>query len=84
MADFSHRGFPISVFVRRVRGEWEVTTTIYAPKDLIDEIGDQVTMDLSQLPTNRIEQVRTDALERAKKVIDDLAARRTAIPLPTK
>lgn len=82
MTDFSHRGFPVSVFVRRIRGEWEVTTTIYAPEDLIDEFGDRVTMDLSRSPTNRIEQVRAKALEQAKQAIDDFVASRTVTPLP--
>ena len=82
MTGFSHRGFPVSIFVRRIRGEWEVTTTIHAPDDLIDELGDQVIMDVSHLPTNHIEQVRTAAFEHAKTVIDDLVARRGAILLP--
>ena len=84
MTDCSHRGFPVSVFVRRIRGEWEVTTTIHAPKDLVDELGDQVIMDVSRLPTNHVEQVRTEAFEQAKRVIDDLVARRTVTPLPAK
>jgi len=50
-ADFSHRGFPISIFIRRKSDTWEVTTTIYAPEDLIQELGDRVTMDVIKLPT---------------------------------
>ena len=84
MTDFSHRGFLVSVFVRRSNGTWEVTTTVYAPKGLIEELGDQVTMYVSSSPTNRIEQVRTDAFEQAKTVINDLVASRNVMPLPVK
>jgi hypothetical protein len=83
MSDFSHRGFPVSIFIRRNKDMWEVTTTIYAPEDLIHELGDRVTMDVMQLPTNRIDQVRTQAFEQAKKVIDDLVSRRAAAALTT-
>lgn len=82
MTEIWHRGFRVSVFVRRVRGEWEVMTTIYAPEDLIDEFGDEVTMDLSHSPTNRIDDVRANAFEHAKKAIGDFVARRTITPLP--
>jgi hypothetical protein len=78
MIDFSHRGFLVSVFVRRTRGMWEVMTTIYARQGFADELGDQVTMDVDPSPTNRIDHVRTEAFERAKNVIDDLIARRNA------
>jgi hypothetical protein len=84
MTDFSHRGFLVSVFVRRASGTWEVTTTVHAPKGLSDELGDQVTMYVNRSPTNRIEQVRTEAFEQAKTVINDLVASRTVIPLPVK
>ncbi|MGE5669028.1 MAG: hypothetical protein ACM338_12625 [Betaproteobacteria bacterium] len=84
MTDFSHRGFLVSVFVRRSSGTWEVTTTIYAPRALVDELGDQVTMDVSRSPTNRIEQVRTEAFEQAKKFINDLVARRSAMSSPAR
>jgi len=69
MSESSHRGFPISIFIRRRADVWEVTTTIHAPEGLVHELGDRVTMDVVQLPTNRIEQVRSDALDRAKKII---------------
>ena len=45
------------------------------------ELGDRVTMDVVQLPTNRIEQVRSDALDRAKKIIDGIARDRAAAAL---
>jgi hypothetical protein len=80
VAEFSYRGFPISIFIRRKMDEWEVSTTIYAPKDLAGELSDEVIMDSVRLPTNRIEEVRTRALEQAKQFIDDLVARRAAIP----
>jgi len=60
---------------------WEVTSTIYAPEDLIHELGDRVTMDVMRLSTNRIEQVRTEAFERAKKVIDEIVNRRAEAAL---
>lgn len=82
MTDFSHRGFIVSVFVRRTRGTWEVMTTIYAPKGLVGELGDQVTMDVDPSPTNRIEDVRAQAFERAKKLIDDVVVRRSALLPP--
>ena len=77
-ADFSHRGFSISIFIRRKNDVWEVTTTIYAPEALVHELGDRVTMDVMQLPTNRIEQVRSDAFVQAKKVIDGIVRDRAA------
>lgn len=80
MAELSHRGFLVSVFVRRSRGVWEVMTTIYVPDGLVHELGDQVIMDVDASPTNRIEQVRFAACERAKKFIDDFVAARTATP----
>jgi len=41
-----------------------------------------VTMDVMQLPTNRIEQVRSDAFDQAKKTIDRIVRdRAAAIPL---
>jgi hypothetical protein len=83
MADLSHRGFLVSVFVRRTRGMWEVMTTIYVPDGLAHELGDQVIMDVDQSPTNRIEYVRSEAFEKAKKVIDDLVVSRAVMPLPT-
>jgi hypothetical protein len=82
MTEIWHRGFRVSVFVRRIRDEWEVATTIYAPEDLIDEFGDEVTMDLSHLPTDRIDQVRADSFEQAKKAINEFVWRRTVTPLP--
>jgi hypothetical protein len=84
MTDFSHRGFVVSVFVRRTRGMWEVMTTIYVPSGLTPELGDQVIMDTDESPTNRIEHVRTEAFERAKNVIDKLIVGRTVIPLSAK
>jgi len=83
-ADFSHRGFPISIFIRRKSDMWEVTTTIYAPEDLIQELGDRVTMDVIKLPTNRIEQVRSDAFDQAKKAIDGIVRDRAAAALLVK
>ena len=76
MADFSYRGFPIKIFIRRQLDIWEVTTTIYAPNNLVGELSDEVIMDSVRLPTNRIEEVRGQAYEQAKKFIDDLVARR--------
>ncbi len=84
MTEVSHRGFLISVFVRRTRGLWEVTTTIYAPKGLADELGDQVIMDVDPSPTNHIEQVRAEAFERGKKTVDDLVTGRIVMSLPAK
>jgi len=82
VSESSYRGFPISIFIRRRADEWEVTTTIYAPEDLVHELGDSVTMDVMQLPTNRIEQVRSDAFDQAKKIIDRIVRdRAAAIPL---
>jgi hypothetical protein len=43
-ADFSHRGFPISISFVGIN-MWKVTTTIYAPEDLVHKWGDRVTMD---------------------------------------
>lgn len=82
MADVSHRGFLVSVFVRRTRGMWEVMTTIYVPDGLAHELGDQMIMDVDKSPTNRIEHVRAEALERAKKLIDELMAGRIVTPMP--
>jgi len=81
MSESSHRGFPISIFIRRRADVWEVTTTIHAPEGLVHELGDRVTMDVVQLPTNWIEQVRSDALDRAKKIIDGIARDRAAAAL---
>ena len=80
-ADFSHRGFSISIFIRRKNDVWEVTTTIYAPEALVHELGDRVTMDVMQLPTNRIEKVRSDAFDKAKKTIDGIVRDRAAAAL---
>ena len=63
---------------------WEVTTTIYAPEDLVHELGDRVTMDVIKLPTNRIEQVRSDAFDQAKRVIEGIVRDRTAAALLAK
>ena len=61
-----------------------MTTTIYAPEDLVHELGDSVTMDVMQLPTNRIEQVRSDAFDQAKKTIDGIVRDRAAAALLVK
>jgi len=82
MAHLSHRGFLISVFVRRSRGTWEVMTTIYVPDGLVHELGDQVIMDVDESPTNHIEHVRAEAGERARKYVDDLITARAATPSP--
>ena len=82
MDKVSHRGFLIAVFVRRTRGIWDVMTTIYVPEGLVHELGDQVIMDIDKSGTNRIDEVRHEAIERAKKVIDNLVAVRTRTPLP--
>lgn len=82
MSESSYRGFPISIFIRRRADVWEVTTTIYAPEALVHELGDRVTMDVMQLPTNRIEQVRSDAFHQAKETIDGIVRDRTAAALP--
>jgi len=51
---------------------WEVSTTIHAP-EAAHELGDHVTIEVMQLPTNRIERVRSDAaLDQAKKTIDGI------------
>ena len=63
---------------------WEVMTTIYVPDGLVHELGDQVIMDVDHSATNRIEHVRTEAFERAKKFVDDFVAARTVTPLPAK
>ena len=77
MDKVSHRGFLISVFVRRTRGVWDVTTTIYVPEGLAHELGDQVIMDVDKSGTNRIDEVRQEAIERAKKAIDALVTPRS-------
>jgi len=80
----SHRGFLISVFVRRTRGIWEVMTTIYVPQGLAHDLGDQVIMDIDKSGTNRIDEVRHEAIERAKKAVDDLVTPRAVVSAPTK
>jgi len=80
----SHRGFLISVFVRRTRGIWEVMTTIYVPEGLAHDLGDQVIMDIDKSGTNRIDEVRHEAIERAKKAVDDLVTPRAVVSAPTK
>jgi len=84
MDKFSHRGFLISVFVRRTRGIWEVMTTIYVPEGLAHDLGDQVIMDIDKSGTNRIDEVRHEAIERAKKAVDDLVTPRAVVSAPTK
>jgi hypothetical protein len=84
MSESSYRGFPISIFIRRRADEWEVTTTIYAPEGLAHELGDLVTMDAMQLLTNRIEQVRSDAFDQAKKTIDGIVRDRATAALLVK
>lgn len=84
MSESSYRGFPISIFIRRRADEWEVTTTIYAPEALVHELGDRITMDVMHLPTNRIEQVRSDAFDQAKKIIDGIVRDRAAAALLAK
>lgn len=84
MSESSYRGFPISIFIRRRADEWEVTTTIYAPEALVHELGDRITMDIMHLPTNRIEQVRSDAFDQAKKIIDGIVRDRAAAALLAK
>jgi hypothetical protein len=76
MNDFSHRGFPVSTFIRRDKDMWQVRTTVYPPEDLTHELGDRVTLDVTRLPTNQIEQVRAEALAQAKEVINDIVGRR--------
>jgi len=48
----------------------------------VHELGDQVIMDIDKSGTNRIDEVRHEAIARAKKVIDDLIATRTRTLLP--
>jgi len=84
MDKVSHRGFLISVFVRRTRGIWEVMTTIYVPQGLAHDLGDQVIMDIDKSGTNRIDEVRHEAIERAKKAVDDLVTPRAVVSTPTK
>ena len=84
MSESSHRGFPISIFIRRRADVWEVTTTIYAPEALVHELGDRATMNVVQLSTNRIEQVRSDAFDQAKKAIDAIVRDRAAAALLVK
>jgi len=84
MYKVSHRGFLISVFVRRTRGIWEVMTTIYVPEGLAHDLGDQVIMDIDKSGTNRIDEVRHEAIERAKKAVDDLVTPRAVVSTPTK
>ena len=52
------------------------TNDVIAPHD------GHSAMDVMQLPTNRIEQVRSDAFDQAKKIIDRIVRdRAAAIPL---
>jgi hypothetical protein len=78
MSESSYRGFPISIFIRRRGDVWEVSTTIYAPEPLVHELGDRVTMDVIVMPTNRIEQVRSNAFDQAKQTIDGIVRDRAA------
>jgi hypothetical protein len=78
MSDSSYRGFPISIFIRRCADEWVVTTTIYAPEALVHELGYPVSVDVMQVPPHRIEQVRTNAFDHARKAIDGIVRGRSA------
>ncbi|MEO8187781.1 MAG: hypothetical protein ABI580_10510, partial [Burkholderiaceae bacterium] len=79
VADFSHRGFPISIFIRRRGDVWEVATTIYAPEALVAELGDRVTMDVVRRQTNDIEHVRAEAFEKAKNAVTEIVRQRAAL-----
>jgi hypothetical protein len=81
MTDFPHRGFAISVSIRRDKDMWDARTTVYPPNDLKHELGDPVTLDVTLLQTNRIEQVRAEAFEQAQGVINEIVSRRGDRPL---
>ena len=55
---------------------WDARTTVYPPDDLKHELGDRVTLDVTVLQTNPIEQVRGEAFEQAKGLINDIVRRR--------
>ena len=81
MSESSYRGFPISIFIRRRADEWEVTTTIYAPEDLVHELGDRNhgRNAIADQP-NRAGPI--GRLDQAKKIIDRIVRdRAAAIPL---
>jgi len=59
-------------------------TTIYVPEGLAHDLGDQVIMDIDKSGTNRIDEVRHEAIERAKKAVDDLVTPRAVVSTPTK
>ena len=79
MSDYSHRGFRVSIFIRRSSTDiLEVRTTIYAPAGLIDELGDPVAIDIVHSSTNSLEKLGFDAFERAKKAINNIVSSRSA------
>jgi hypothetical protein len=79
MSDYSHRGFRVSIFIRRSSNDMlEVRTTICAPAGLIDELGDPVAIDVVRSSANSLEKLAFDAFERAKKAIDNIVSSRAA------
>jgi hypothetical protein len=76
MTDFSYRGYRGSITVRRFDDGWSVRTDIFTPRDLVHEIGDRIHVNDALLPFAPIERVKLDAVEQAKRVIDNVVKSR--------
>ena len=81
MAQYNHRGYSISISIKRFDDKVKVETEIFLPPDVDDRDGDRsFTGDTSEsMSVLALEDVHKEALESAKRTVDVLIAERSAL-----
>jgi hypothetical protein len=81
VAQYNHRGYSISISIKRFDDKVKVETEIFLPRDVDDRDGDRsLTGDTSEsMSVLALEDIHKEALESAKRTVDVLIAERSAL-----
>jgi hypothetical protein len=84
VAQYNHRGYSISISIKRFDDKVKVETEIFLPPDVDDRDGDRsLTGDTSEsMSVLALEDIHKEALESAKRTVDVLIAERSALSRP--
>jgi hypothetical protein len=77
---YKHRGYSISIAIKRFEDKVKVETEIFWPPDVDDRDGDRsLAGDTDSLAVLALEDIHKEALESAKRTVDVLIAERSAL-----
>ena len=81
MAQYNHRGYSISISIKRFDDKVKVETDIFLPPDVDDRDGDRsLAGDTSEsVSVLALEDIYNEALESAKRTVDVLIAERSLL-----